>query len=95
VTGVLPRDWVLAHPTKLRAARVLGDAALTDYVTVSKDATIVDLLAALVASRASLAVVVSPLGAKDAETGAKRVLGVVSKATLAETLAEGMELFGD
>ncbi len=95
VTGVLPRDWVLAHPSKLRAAGVLDDAALRDYVTVSKDDTIVDLLAALVASRASLAVVVSPPGASDAETGTNRVLGVVTKATLAETLAEGMELFGD
>jgi|CZKU01.1.fsa_nt_gi CIC family chloride channel protein len=94
VTGVLPREWVLAHPTRLRAARRLGDAALQDYVLVSKDATIVDLLAALVGSHAQLAVVVSPPGA-NGETNAARVLGVVTKATLAETLAEGMELFAD
>ena len=53
VTGVLPRDWALGHPSKLRAARKLGDVALHDYVTISDGATIVDLLALLVATHAS------------------------------------------
>ena len=95
VAGVLPRDWILAHATKIRLAQTLGDAALQEYVTISKDATIVDLLALLVASRAALAVVVASPGSESSGAAAKGVLGVVTKATLAETLAEGMELFGD
>ena len=95
VTGVLPRDWALAHPSRVRSARQLGDAALQDYVTISKDATIVDLLALLVASHASLAVVVSDRGGAGSGAAGTRVLGVVTKASLAETLAEGMQLFGD
>lgn len=95
VTGVLPRDWALAHPSKLRAAQKLGDVAQHDYVTVSKDATIVDLLALLVATHASVAVVVSSPHSGAAGAAAKRVLGVITKATLAEALVEGMELFGN
>jgi hypothetical protein len=94
VTGVLPRDWVLGHPSKLRAAAQLGDVALRDYVTISKDATIVDLLALLVATHAAMAVVVSSADSGSLAPG-KRILGVITKATLAETLAEGMELFGN
>jgi CBS domain-containing protein len=94
VTGVLPRDWALGHPSKIRSARRLADVALQDYVTVSKDATIVDLLARMVTHRAAVAVVVAP--PSDAPgAGVGRVLGVVTKSTLVETLAEGMELFGD
>jgi chloride channel protein, CIC family len=92
VTGVLPRDWALGHPSRIRSARTLGDVGLKDYVTISRDATIVDLLALFMATRASIAVVVSPSGAGADGT---RVAGVVPKGTLAETLAEGMELFGD
>ena len=94
VAGVLPREWVLGHPSKLRAAAQLGDVALQDYVTISKDATIVDLLALLVATHAAVAVVVSSADSGSVAPG-KRILGVITKATLAETLAEGMELFGN
>jgi CIC family chloride channel protein len=94
VVGVLPREWLLSHPSKVSSARRLADIARSDYVTVSPDATIVDLLALVVASHASVAVVIAPepegIGA-----AASKVLGIVTKATLAETLAEGMELFGD
>jgi hypothetical protein len=95
VTGVIPRDWALGHPTRIRSARTLGDVGLKDYVTISRDATILDLLALFVASRASLAVVLSPGASEGGGPGAARVAGVVTKGTLAETLAEGMELFGD
>jgi CIC family chloride channel protein len=95
VSGILLRDWVLSHPTKMRAARRLGDAALRDYVVISRDTAIVDLMALLWASHASIAVVVTPSESQFAETGAEEVLGVVTQANLAETLAEGMELFGN
>lgn len=88
ITGVLPRDWVLAHASRLREARRLGGVALQDDVTISKDETIVNLLALLVATHASIAVMVSSPDAGAApET---RILGVISKATVAETLAEGI-----
>ena len=94
VTGILPRDWVLGHPSKIRSARQLGDVALRTYVTIPSDATIVDLMARLATSRAAVAVVVRPPGSKEAEPASK-VLGVVTKAGLAEALTEGMDLFGD
>lgn len=93
VTGILPRDWVLGHPTKIRAAKKLGDVALRTYVTISSDATIVDLMALLATSRATLAVVLSPSGSEAARTS--KVLGVVTKGGLAEAFTEGMELFAD
>ncbi len=93
VTGVLPRDWVLGHPTKIRAAKQLGDAALQTYVTIASDATLVELMALLATSRATLAVVVSPPGSEVTMTS--KVLGVVTKAGLAEALTEGMEIFAD
>ena len=55
-------------------------------------ATILEVLARLQSSGASVAIVLKP-SAEDGSAGA--VLGVVTKAHLAEALAEGMELFGD
>lgn len=83
------RDWVLGHRGKITAARELRDVASHTYVTVETDATILSLLALLTGSHASVAVVVSSSG------GPNAVLGVVTKDSLVETFAEGMELFAD
>jgi CIC family chloride channel protein len=89
VTGVLMRDWVLGHRGRIATARDLRDVASQAYVTVETDVTILNLLALFIGSHASVAVVVSSSG------GHTAVLGVVTKASLAETFAEGMELFAD
>jgi CIC family chloride channel protein len=74
VTGVIPRDWALGHPTRIRSARTLGDVGLKDYVTISRDATIVDLLALFVASHASPCgrAIAPGLGGRRAERGPRR-----------------------
>ncbi|MGE0711788.1 MAG: chloride channel protein [Planctomycetota bacterium] len=79
VVGVAPpeRASVVARATELASA---------DFVVVTPDRTLFQLLADLQAAKASTAVVVAP-----GEPG--RVLGVITKAHLAEALAEGLEMF--
>jgi CIC family chloride channel protein len=89
VSGVLTRDWVLGHHAQISAAREFRDIASQPYVTVETGATILSLLALLVGSHASVAVVVS------SSSGHQAVLGVVTDASLAQVFAEGMELFAD
>ena len=53
-----------------------------------------EVLALMTAAHARVAIVVrSTVG--DASSDAARVVGVITEARMAETLAEGMELFGD
>ena len=93
VTGVLSRAWVLGHREEVRRAKTLFDVARHDYVTVPSNAAIFEVLARLQAARASVAIVLHPGG--NALGGQTSVLGIVTKAHLADALAEGMELFGD
>ncbi len=90
ISGVVPRNWALAHPGELRQG-TLGAVAHKDFIVVPEDATIFDMMAALQKRRGSLAVVTT----KSDDTGEQRVRGVVTKEHLAEALAEGMELFED
>jgi CBS domain containing-hemolysin-like protein len=76
----------------VRTAQSLSEVARHDYVTVPSHAAIFDVLARMQAAHASVAVVLKPDG-KDDSRGT--VVGIVTKAHLAETIAEGMELFGD
>jgi CBS domain containing-hemolysin-like protein len=85
VTGVLSRDWALAHSAAFRAAHSLTEVASRDYVVVPGAMTVFHLLSRMQRARASVAVVEEAHG----------VLGVVTNAQLAELVAEGMELFAD
>ena len=90
VVGVLPRAWALGHRDAIRAAGTLADVAQHDFVTIASTAAIFEVLARLQFAHASVAVV---LQAATREHDA--VLGIVTKAHLAEAIAEGLELFGD
>ncbi len=90
VIGIVARSWALAHRDALRGARTLADVARHDYVTVPSHAAIFEVLARMQAARASVAIVLQSKGGR-----ADAVLGIVTKAHLAEAVAEGMELFGD
>jgi chloride channel protein, CIC family len=93
VSGILSRQWALAHPEVLRGAKTLLDVARHDYVTVPSSAAIFEVLARIRAADASVAIVIHrDVGAAQ---GGGTVLGVVTKAHLAEAIAEGMELFED
>ncbi len=61
-----------------------------DFVTVTPETTIFELIASLQRAKAELAVVVAP---EAGEGPATHVRGVVTKAHVAEVLAEGMEIF--
>lgn len=92
VIGVLSRAWALGHSAILQRAPTVSEVARHDYVTVRHEAAIFEVLASMHAARASIAVV-SSAQADASEPGA--VLGIVTKAHLAEVFAEGMELFSD
>ncbi|HEY5372697.1 MAG TPA: chloride channel protein, partial [Polyangiaceae bacterium] len=86
VIGVLSRAWALGHSAILQKALTVSEVARHDYVTVRQEAAIFEVLASMHAARASIAVVLSA-EADASEPGA--VLGIVTKAHLAEVFAEG------
>jgi len=90
VVGVLGRDWLLAHRASLATKKTLAEVARTDFVVVSPDETIFDLMAAMRRARALVVVVVGA-----GEAGERKILGLITRDLLADVLAEGMGLFGD
>jgi len=101
VTGILSGVWALGHRDAVHGAKRLLDVARHDYVTVPSNGAIFEVLARMHAARASVAIVLQPVhGKRDKrdkrnEDDADGVLGIVTKAHLAEAVAEGMELFED
>jgi CIC family chloride channel protein len=93
VVGILSRAWALGHREALLHAAPLSDVARHEYVTVASNLAIFEVLARMQAATASVAVVLHS-GAMANANGVP-VLGIVTKAHLAEALAEGMELFGN
>jgi len=90
ITGVFSREWALAHAAELGRAEHLGDVAPTSFVVVDANTTIFTLMTELQRGKAAIAVVVEGNFAADGQ-----LLGVITKAHVAEALAEGMELFED
>jgi CIC family chloride channel protein len=90
IAGVVSRDWALEHPSAVRKARQVGEIAQRDYVLVSPETTMFDLMAMMQRAQAQVAVIL-----QGASGAAPDVKGVVTKADIGEALAEGMELFGD
>jgi len=68
-----------------------GDGASTDYVTVTKDASLRDVMAKMKASNISAVLVTS----KDGKFVASDVLGVITRSDIVEMFADDMELFND
>jgi len=95
VVGAMSCAWALGHRDELTAAATCGEIAPRDFVVVPSDMTLFDLLDRMQKTRAEVAVVVAvaPDEPRVADGGAVR--GVVTKAHLAEAIAEGMELFED
>ena len=73
--------------------RLLVDIVRRDFVTISKSATLVDLLGRMASAHASVAVVVAFIAPSSED--AKPVIGIITQGAMAEALAAGMELFGD
>ncbi len=90
--GVIARDWLESVPEPLRTAATMARLARRDLVVVRSDTTLFELIAAMQRGCAEFAVV---LPTEPQPQDVSSVLGVVTKAHLAEALAEGMEIFGD
>jgi CIC family chloride channel protein len=90
--GVIPSEWAAERPGSLRDAKLLSGVARSDFVVVESATTILELIAAMQRGRADFAIVLPGPGDP---LQASRVRGVVTKAHIAEALAEGMEIFED
>ena len=95
VVAAMSREWALGHADRLRAAATCGDVAPRAFVVVPSDMTLFDLLDRMQKTRAQVAVVVAVGPDEPRVAGGGAVRGVVTKAHLAEAIAEGMELFED
>jgi chloride channel protein, CIC family len=92
VQGVISRDWARSHSSRWAKAARIGDLPQSNFIVVSRDVTVFDLIARMQRARAVVAVVAEPAPSADA---APQVFGVITRGHIAEVLAEGMELFGD
>ena len=77
---------------EVRDKTPLANLARRDFIVVSTETTIFELIATMRRAKAELAVVLSP---EADQSSVRNVRGVVTKAHLAEALAEGMEIFED
>ena len=93
VIGFISREWALGHGAILRAAHRWVEIARRDFVVVTSETTMFDLLAGLQKAGAAIAVVIT--GAGPGSGSQAVVSGVVTKADVVEALAESMELFED
>ncbi len=91
VVGLVARDRVAQRRDAARTA-TLADLVRHDVIVVSSKTAIFDLIARMQRARAELAVVLAPEA--DVRDGPP-LRGVLTKAHVAEALAEGMEIFED
>ena len=91
IVGVAHRSRLLDQAAGGDRTRLLVDIVRRDFVTISKSATLVNLLGRMASAHASVAVVVPSSPKADA----KPVIGIITQGAMAEALAAGMELFGD
>ncbi len=92
VAGVVARDAAAVQVQAPEGAATPANLVRHDFVTVTTDTTVFELIARLQRAKAALAVVLEP---EAGGTPGPRPRGVVTKADLAEVLAEGMEIFED
>jgi len=74
-----------------------ANAARKDYVLVAEDASLWEVIAKMRAAGDASAALVAPslVVSSDGKQGAARVLGMISRKNLLDTLADDMELFAD
>lgn len=89
IVGVITEG--LVSPKALTKGVTSGDGACKDYVTVTNDASLRDVMAKIKASNASAALVTS----KDGKFAASDVRGVITRSDIVDVLADEMELFND
>jgi CIC family chloride channel protein len=92
VTGVLSREWALAHRDALVKAQLPSELARHDYVTLRASTSLLDALTEMRARHVSIVVV---MGTPATGDGGGGVLGFVTLADLTLALADGVGGLGD
>src|SRR5262249_25178583 len=94
IVSVIPRT-LASSVVSTDAARRLSDIGGVEFTCIRSNSTLLDLLTRMRRHRVTVAVVVAAKGGRAHPAGAPQVAGVLTKADVAESLAEGMELFAD
>lgn len=92
IVGVVDTRAPECAPDSNRSPVPLRDLSRRAFVVAAIDTTLFDLLASMQHAKAELAVVMAGVAGPD---GPPPVRGILTKAHLAEALAEGMEIFED
>jgi CIC family chloride channel protein len=88
IAGVIIRDQC-GEISRLSASASLESMARTDYVMVSPDATFSDILSAMRAKQASVALVAATSDLRRAS----KIEGVITEHRLVESLEEGLDMY--
>ena len=82
---------MLGSADQFNGAATVGEIAAQDYITVTKDTTLLEIVARMRAERASMVLVIPTIGAVSAD----QVVGLITKEQIADALAETAELFSE
>ncbi|GMT47341.1 MAG: transport integral membrane protein [bacterium] len=87
VVGLITRDVAIEALGRRGEVGTLGEIADREFITVSEDSTLLEVIAGMRSSRASAALVV--------REGDSAVVGVVTKERIADAMIDAVELFTD
>jgi CIC family chloride channel protein len=89
IVGVTSAEDVLEALAQPQTGRSIGDIAGRDFIVLTGDAALFDVVARMRAGAASLALVVPAAGTPAAD----QVLGIITRAQISDSLAEGVSTF--
>ncbi len=96
VTGVLTHHAAMSALAEPDQGTTMGTVADANFIVVSEDSTLSEVMTRLRRSQASAALVVRRGEPADPEsTAAEGVTGIINKERIADTLVEAIELFSD
>lgn len=93
VYGTIRPEWALSHRERVATAASAADLCTGRHIIATKDMTVLDLLVRFAETGADTAVVLGKRNVDGTDDAAVGVLGIVTKADLAEIIAKGMELY--
>jgi predicted transcriptional regulator len=91
IIGLTTRENILSSTQQFNGTTIVGEIAAQDYITVTKDTTLLEIVARIRAERASMVLVIPTVGAVSAD----QVVGLITKEQIADALAETAELFSE
>jgi predicted transcriptional regulator len=91
IIGLTTRENILSSTQQFNGTTIVGEIAAQDYITVTKDTTLLEIVARIRAERASMVLVIPTVGTVSAD----QVVGLITKEQIADALAETAELFSE